>query len=220
LAANQSAYDPPEIVGEPATSHPERLRILHELGRHAAQVNSISTAGFGSAFDWADKTSLNRPGWREFLAMEMKLERRLRLLRDRRMLPESRLGSIRRILERACGRGRSPALNHGDLRLKNVIVDQRGSISAILDWEQCISSLAPEWELSVTLHDLSIDAKQEFLNGYGIGPEDVSAIAPVMKALNIVNYAGEIERLSKARKKSELDWCRVRLSGALDLNCL
>jgi hypothetical protein len=41
-----------------------------------------------------------------------------------------------------------------------------------------------------------------------------------MKALNIINYVGEIERLSKAKKKGELDWCRVRLSGALDLNCV
>jgi hygromycin-B 4-O-kinase len=207
-------------AGEPATSHPDRLRILRDLGRYAAQVNSIRTAGFGTSFDWADEASANRPDWHTFLLTELKLEQRLRILRRRRMLPEARLAKIKRTLENACGRGRKPALNHGDLRLKNVVVDNKGSISAILDWEDCISSLAPEWELSLALHDLTIDEKHEFLRGYGMRPKDVPAIAPIMKALNIINYAGEVEQLSKANDKEELEFCRTRLSGALDLYCL
>ena len=30
---------------------------------------------------------------------------------------------------------RNPVLHHGDMRLKNIIVDQHGSIAAVLDWE-------------------------------------------------------------------------------------
>jgi hygromycin-B 4-O-kinase len=96
-------------------------------------------------------------------------------------------------------------------------VNTAGEICVILDWEDCISSLAPEWELSLALHDLSIDEKQEFLRGYGMRPKEVSAIAPAIKAINIINYAAEVERLSAKKNKTELESCRVRLSGVLDL---
>lgn len=207
-------------AGEPATLHPDRSRILHQLGRYAAVVNSIRTPAFGTSFHCDDGDAPVRPDWREFLRTELKLAERLRILSVHRMLPDRRLARIRKILEGAYGRGRTPALNHGDLRLKNVLVDSKGEISAILDWEDCISSLAPEWELSLALHDLSIDEKQVFLRGYGIRPGDIRAIAPVMKALNVVNYTAEVERLVRERKKTELEFCRVRLSGALDLYCV
>ena len=158
--------------------------------------------------------------WHEFLLNELEVPERLTTLRVRRMLTGDKLVKLRRVLEDACGKGRKPALNHGDLRLKNVIVNTKGDIAAILDWEDCLSSLAPEWELSLALHDLSIDEKHAFLEGYGLRPKDFAAVAPVIKALNIINYVGEVERLHKEKKRSELEFCRLRLSGALDLYCL
>lgn len=205
--------------GEPGDSHPDRLRILHELGRYAALINSLRTVGFGSSFSYADGSSTIRSNWQEFLQSDIKLSERLTTLRARRMLSGEQITKVQRILEDACGRGRKPALNHGDLRLKNVIVNSKGDIAAILDWEDCLSSLAPEWELSVALHDLSIDEKHVFLEGYGLRPKDFAAVAPVIKALNVINYVGEVERLHKEKKRSELEFCRLRLSGALDLYC-
>ena len=35
-------------------------------------------------------------------------------------------------------------------------------------WEFCSSNVAPYWDLSLALHDLSIDAKQASLGGYGV----------------------------------------------------
>jgi aminoglycoside phosphotransferase (APT) family kinase protein len=119
----------------------------------------------------------------------------------------------------AIGRKRkAPSLNHGDMRLKNVIVDAAGKITAIIDWEECCSQIAPYWDLSVALHDLSVDAKQAFLEGYGLSPKDLGALAPSLRALNIVNYAPAIERA--ARDRVALDWFRARLAGALDLYTL
>jgi hygromycin-B 4-O-kinase len=48
-----------------------------------------------------------------------------------------------------------------------VLVDDKAKIVCILDWEHCTSNLAPEWEMSLTLHDLTMDEKQEFVAGYG-----------------------------------------------------
>ena len=38
-----------------------------------------------------------------------------------------------------------------------------------------------------------------------------------MKALNLINYAPEIERLAQAKESAQLAHYRTRLSGALDL---
>jgi aminoglycoside phosphotransferase (APT) family kinase protein len=207
--------------GEPATFHPDRIRILHDLGGYAARINSIRTHGFGDSFDWwRNELSSSAQGWEEFLRTEFELDKRLRTLGRRGMLPHRQLERVRAILRAAGGKDRRPALNHGDLRLKNVLVDGKGRISAILDWEKCSSQLAPEWELSLALHDLSIDEKEALVSGYGLSAKVFSAMASTIKALNLVNYVSEIERLAKAKDKTQLEYYRIRLKGALDLYCL
>lgn len=206
--------------GEPALSRPDKSRILHQLGGYAAQINSIRTNGFGESFDWADSFVPRRSDWQEFLYADLNLDHRLKVLRTNKMLGHQQIRKVGTALENAWRKGRTSALNHGDLRLKNVIVDRKDNIAVILDWEHCISSLAPEWELSLALHDLSIDEKHWFLDGYGIRLQDLASIAPAMKALNIINYVAEIERLAKSGNKKELAFCRIRLGGILDLYSL
>jgi aminoglycoside phosphotransferase (APT) family kinase protein len=205
------------VQGRDATMHPERVAILREMGRYAALINSISTTGFGSVFDWSSNQLSRNDTWKEYLHGELRLDARLEILRKQRMLSAPKLKTLRSTLERAAKRSTKPALNHGDIRLKNVMVDDAGKITALIDWEHCVSHLAPQWELSLALHDLSIDEKQEFLTGYGLPPKQFAAMAPVIKALNVINYAPHIERLVELDDRVELDHFRVRLSGALDL---
>jgi hygromycin-B 4-O-kinase len=204
------------VAGRPATDHPDRLRILRELGRYAAGINRIRTVGFGSTFDWSDNELSRNACWRDFLAGEFGLRRRLELLARQRMLPAARLRALRATVEAgagACG----PRLVHGDLRLKNVLVDDEGAIVAIIDWEDCSSNLAPQWELSIALHDLSIDAKEALIAGYGLSPAGLKRAAPLMKALNILNYADDIARAVEAGDEAGLDRYRMRLAGMFDL---
>ncbi|MGH9944866.1 MAG: phosphotransferase family protein, partial [Pyrinomonadaceae bacterium] len=208
------------VRGHEATRHPERLSILREMGRYAALINSIPTAGFGSVFDWSNNQLSRNETWDDFLHKELRLEARLELLRRHRMLSPQKLKELSSSLEGAAGRKLKPALNHGDLRLKNVMVDERGAITAIIDWEDCVSSIAPQWELSVALHDLSIDEKQEFLQGYGLPDKKATEIAPVVKALNLINYAPYVEQLAEAGNAAQIERYRTRLSGALDLYSL
>jgi hygromycin-B 4-O-kinase len=113
-----------------------------------------------------------------------------------------------------------PSLNHGDLRLKNVIVDEDGEIAAIVDWEDCLSTIAPPWELSISLHDLSIDEKDLFIEGYGLNSKQVQEMSPLIKAFNIVNYSNAISGAVEAGDHKGLAEFRLRLSGALDLYSL
>jgi aminoglycoside phosphotransferase (APT) family kinase protein len=203
--------------GEAGSTLPDRSLVLKELGRYAALINSIPTVGFGSAFEWSQNRLSASTGWKDFLEREFGLDRRLRVLARYKMMPRAKLEKIRTVLLEASSDRRKPALNHGDLRLKNVLVGEKGRISAILDWENCSANLAPEWELSLALHDLSIDDKELFLEGYGLPVKAVSKLAPVVKALNIVNYVAKVERLAAAKDGDQLARYRRRLCGDLDL---
>jgi hygromycin-B 4-O-kinase len=101
--------------------------------------------------------------------------------------------------------------------LKNVIVDEDGEITAIIDWQDCLSTLAPHWDISIALHDLSIDEKHLFIEGYGLSNADVEEMAPLVKAFNLLNYANTIEQAAADGDHKTLDECRLRLRGSLDL---
>lgn len=204
------------VSGTEASHHPKRLSIIHEIGRHAKEINSIQTNNFGESFDWLD-SPLQPRSWSDYLDNEWKAMERLSFLAEREFISKESIERLHSIIEEAKKWNVRPTLSHGDLRLKNVIVDEDGEIAAILDWEECLSTFAPAWELSIALHDLSIDEKQAFLEGYSLDDLDVIKMAPVLKAFNILNYVAVIDGALMEDDDSTLNRCRLRLSGALDL---
>jgi aminoglycoside phosphotransferase (APT) family kinase protein len=204
-----------KVEGEEATFHPNRL----QMGRYGALINSISTNGFGSTFDWSNNQLSHNESWADYLHKELHLDARLQILKKQKMLHPKQIKKLQTILLKPPRGNAKPSLNHGDIRLKNVIVDDDGQITAFIDWEHATSNLA-YWELSLALHDLSIDEKQEFLGGYGLSEKEVIESAPFIKALNLLNYAPEIERLAQAKDVQRLEQQRIRMSGALDLYSL
>ena len=207
------------VTGSEATHHPKRDRIVHEMGRYAQIINSIRTTNFGRNFDWTTSGSKNST-WSEYLDGEWELDQRLRLFGELKVLPGQDLNKLRKIVDASRTLQVKPSLNHGDLRLKNVIVDDDGQIAAIVDWEECLSTLAPQWELSISLHDLSIDEKHLFLEGYGMNPQQIEEMAPLIKALNILNYCDAIKSAMDKDDHKTSENLKLRLSGALDLYSL
>jgi aminoglycoside phosphotransferase (APT) family kinase protein len=208
-----------KVEGQEATHHPQRLQIIKEMGRYAALINSIRTNGFGSTFDWSNNQLSHNDTWEDYLQKELNCDARLELFKKQKILPPKQIKKLRTILFKPPGKVARPSLNHGDIRLKNVIVDDDGQINGFIDWEHATSNLA-YWELSLALHDLSIDEKQEFLKGYGWTEKKLTESAPFIKALNFINYAAKIEHLAVAKDKQQLEQLRTRLSGALDLYSL
>lgn len=208
------------VEGSEATFHKERLKITREMGELAAKINTIQTNCFGSTFDWTSNQLSRNETWKDFLESELQAENKLQILEKRKVLDAPQVKKVRQILAETAKLKIKPKLNHGDIRLKNVMVDDEGKIVALLDWEHSTSNLAPHWELSLALHDLSIDEKQEFLEGYGLNEKKLGEIMPAVKAINIINYAPEIERLAQEKEKAKLKQYRTRLGGALDLYSL
>lgn len=205
------------VPGSEATHHPERLKILREMGRHAAAINAIPTRGFGQTFDWSEnKLSLNST-FKDYLDNEFRYEEKIRSLLKNKMISDAQAKKLTAVFAAAARSRVKPVLNHGDMRLKNVIASDDGRINAIIDWEGCTSNSAPAWELSIALHDLGVDGKQYFLEGYGLSEKKLQDALPLVKALNIVNYASAVDEFAAAKDKTSLAQYRLRLSGVLDL---
>jgi hygromycin-B 4-O-kinase len=96
-------------------------------------------------------------------------------------------------------------------------VNKQGKIQAIIDWENCASNIAPYWDLSIALHDLSIDGKQRFLEGYGLNFEEFNSMSYALAAFNMINYVPALERAIAKKNKLRLEFYRLRLNGAFDL---
>lgn len=206
-----------QVTGAEATYNENRLDIVREMGRYGAIINSIPTKGFGNTFDWSNNQLSFNETFAEYLENALQADAKIETLEKHKMISAEKAKSLRKIFTDAKKMKVKPHLTHGDLRLKNVLVGEDGKITAIIDWETCTSNIAPQWELSLALHDLWIDEKQAFLEGYGIAPKKYLEIAPLVKAFNIVNYAPTVERMANAKDKKRLEEYRLRLGGELDL---
>ena len=206
-----------KIEGEEAVNHPDRLNILQDLGKYASLIHSIPTTGFGKVFDWSKNKLSKKKTWLEFLEKELMVAEGLKFLQDNDILSKKKIKRLNGEFERLKKWKITPCLNHCDLRLKNVIVNEGGEIKAILDWEDCSSNCAPYWDFSIALHDLSIDGKQKFLEGYEPDMGEFSKRAYALTVFNIINYIPALQRIIARKDKNGLAFYKLRLDGAMDL---
>jgi hygromycin-B 4-O-kinase len=209
------------VPGQDATDHPDRLTLLREMGRLTRLIHGIRTTGFGQEFDTTKRRFTGAANWRDYVAKELRVEERLDVLNRNRMLSRQQASRLEGMMLDIVSWDVEPVLNHGDMRLKNVMaVGEGATITAVLDWEFCSSNVAPYWDLSLALHDLTIDAKHVFLEGYGLEEDEIVAISDVIKAINIINYAPYVAKAAEERNAALLAQYRTRFSGALDLYSL
>jgi hygromycin-B 4-O-kinase len=206
-----------KLEGTDAMHHPDRHQVLHDLGRYAQLIHSIPTSNFGDVFDWSQNKLSKNKTWKEFLNNELAFAGRLQVIEKLNILTKPHLKKFISQFHAIEKWKDTPCLNHGDLRLKNVIASDNGKILAIIDWENCMSNIAPYWDLSIALHDLSIDEKQCFLDGYGISPEAFEKMSHAIRTINIINYAPILQEISQRKDKHALAWYRLRLNGQMDL---
>jgi hygromycin-B 4-O-kinase len=206
-----------KIDGEIATGHPARKEILFELGKIAATIHTIPTKGYGQHFAWSENELSVNKSWKLFLDHDLDLKNRVIILLRNKMITEETAKKLDEIiLAMSKWKGKS-ILQHGDLRLKNVMVSPTGKIKAILDWEDCLSAIGPAWDLSIALHDLPVDSQQKFMEGYGMSVRQLIGIKEYIKAFNLLNYAPVIDQLKREKNKEALAGYRGRMQGVFDL---
>ena len=205
------------VAGTEAIHHPDRLNILLKLGQYARKIHSIETESFGSVFNWSKNKLSKKKTWVEFLEEELRVADGLKFLEKHEILSKKKIRHLNTQYTKIKKWKVNPVLNHCDLRLKNVIVNDDGEIKAIIDWENCTSNCAPYWDLSIALHDLSIDAKQKFLEGYDLDINDFAKRAYALTLFNIINYIPILQIMIDKKDKDGLTWYKLRLNGDLDL---
>jgi hygromycin-B 4-O-kinase len=205
------------VTGIEGVHHPERQKIIEDLGRQARKINSIRTRGFGETFDWSNNELSRNTNLKEYLEGEYGYEARIETLDRSGLVPSPTLKALGRIMRDLSKQKVRPVLNHGDMRLKNVLADEAGKIVAVIDWEDATSNIAPQWELSIALHDLGIDGKQLFVEGYGITPKKLSDIAPYIRAFNLLNYRDEVQRAITSKDKPAIARLKARFAGDLEM---
>jgi aminoglycoside phosphotransferase (APT) family kinase protein len=206
-----------KVAGTDATDHGSNLDVFHQMGEYAAVINSIATSDFGHIFDWSRNRLSRRHTWKDYLVEDLKVDERVETFAKYKVLSPQHLKKLRSSVARLLALKATPTLNHGDIRLKNMVVDEKGKISSILDWEHATSNLAPYWELAIALHDLGIDQKEAFLRGYGIKPKDFQEISPMVRVLNVLHYERVVRHAVKDKDADGVARLKQRLSGALDL---
>lgn len=196
----------------------DRLAVIEDLGRAAAALHTVRTGGYGPVFDWSSNRLSRHERWADYLACGFGVEKRLAILLRHRIVDETQAARLRGTAEAMSRWKRPGVLHHGDLRLKNAIVDaSTGRLAAVIDWEACTSSPGPFWDLSLALHDLGIDEKEAFLEGYGLGARKFEASLPYLRLFNTLNYAGAVQAAAERGQKKRLEWLRLRLRAGLDL---
>ena len=148
-------------------------RVWRSIGQEMHRIHGVPVGGFGETVH--AMTAGGRAGWREYLAYN------LGELTDRD--PLLHLGLLDRdaqaqLRERFTDLTRGPTrlgLCHGDLSLKNVIVDD-GSVQ-VIDWGCAHGHLVPHYDLGVILAESLVEHSPEFvalLDGYGLDPTSFS----------------------------------------------
>jgi hygromycin-B 4-O-kinase len=206
-----------KLEGKEALHHPGRLNILYEMGYYARLIHSISTSNYGHVFDWSKNLLSKNYTLKSFLHDEWKIDHRLQVLEKNNVLEKKQMSKLVAAINKMEKWTIAPSLNHGDIRLKNVITSEKGKIMAIIDWENCTSNVAPFWDLSIALHDLSIEGRHNFLQGYGIDPSEYREMAYGIKVFNILNYTSTIEKIVSTNDTAALQYHILRLNGYLDL---
>jgi len=206
------------VRGAVGTHAYDRIATVRQMGELTACLHQIRTQGFGpAALDAAPLRGARQHSWGAHLEGDLHASERLAALERLGMFLPDNAAEMRRTLAYMCTRRRNPVLHHGDMRLKNVIVDHDGKIAALLDWDNATSSVPALWDLSIALHDLTIDEKQAFLQGYGYGPRELTKSIAYLRLLNALNYAPVVAEMAERGETAKLNWYRARIAGDFNL---
>ena len=208
-----------KVRGVVGTHAYDKIGTVRQMGEITARIHRIHMPGFGpNAVDAAVAGGVaRRHSWGAHLEADLHASERITALERLGMFFPDNADRMRQILGHMSAWRRNPVLHHGDMRLKNIIVDPHGKIIAVLDWEHCTSSVPALWDLSLALHDLTIDEKQAFLQGYGYGPRELTKSIGFMRLLNALNYASFVVQMAERGETAKLNWHRARFAGNFNL---
>ena len=161
--------------------------VWRQLGRYARLIHSIEVTGFGLKLEDLTQGD-SRESWLEYLNYNIESLNENDELRKLKVVTQSQSQVIRAIFGDLKRKTFNFGLNHGDLSLKNVIVDESGKVN-LLDWGSAEASIVPHHDLiqmlkmNILENDPDDAAIQSFLYGYGISQSEFEQMRPTLQSL-------------------------------------
>jgi len=158
-----------------------------ELGRYASLIHSIEVAGFGLKLQDLIQGD-SRESWLEYLNYNIDSLNDDDELIVLGVLTKSQSNVVSPIFADLKGESFDFGLNHGDLSLKNVIVDESGKVN-LVDWGSAEASIVPHHDLIQLLkmnmleNDPDNAAIRSFLEGYGMPLSEFEQMRPTLDSL-------------------------------------
>jgi aminoglycoside phosphotransferase len=161
--------------------------IWRELGKHAKLIHSVEVSGFGLKL--SDMTQGDgRASWLRYLQYNIESLTEDDQLIELSVVTKSQSKIVKAIFASLKTREFVFGLNHGDISLRNTIVDAHGVVN-LLDWGSAEASIVPHHDLIQMLktnmleNDPDHDALRAFLDGYGISQTEFKRMMPELESL-------------------------------------
>jgi aminoglycoside phosphotransferase (APT) family kinase protein len=183
--------------------------VWRELGRYAGLIHSIGVQGFGLKLSDITRGDA-RNSWLRYLEYNIESLNADDPLLRLKVLTRLQAQVIRGAFADMRGREFTFGLNHGDLSLKNTIVDASGRVT-LLDWGSAEASLVPHHDLIQLLKmnmlegDPDDEALRAFLDGYGISTAAYERLAWELETLLVLRAFDKL--------RWALDWKAEELDG-------
>lgn len=173
-----------------------KLGIWRELGRYARLIHSIGVPGFGLRLSEITQGDA-RKSWLRYLDYNIESLTENDPLIKLKVLTQLQSRLIRNVFADLRKREFTFGLNHGDISLKNTIVDKHGRVS-LLDWGSAEAGIVPHYDLIELLRmnllegDPDNEQIQAFLDGYGISPAEFKRMMPELESLLVLRAFDEL----------------------------
>ncbi len=197
------------IAGDEGRDSPApKLSIWRELGRYAKLIHSIDVAGFGLRLSEITHGDA-RKSWLRYLEYNIKSLTENDPLIKLKVLTQVQSKFIKEVFADLKGREFTFGLNHGDISLKNTIVDIRGRVN-LIDWGSAEAAIVPHHDLiqMLKMNMLEGDPDGEeiraFLDGYGISTTARERMMPELGSLLVLRAFDKL-RWAIDRNVEELD---------------
>jgi aminoglycoside phosphotransferase (APT) family kinase protein len=197
------------IAGDEGRDSPApKPGIWRQLGKYARLIHSIGVKGFGLKL--SDITQGDaRKAWSRYLEYNIESLTEDDPLIKLKVLTRPQAKVIKAVFADLTGREFTFGLNHGDLSLKNTVVDVRGRVS-LLDWGSAEAAIVPHHDLIQMLKMNMLEGVpggeeiRAFLAGYGISPAALERMMPELESLLVLRSFDKL-RWAIDWKVGELD---------------
>jgi aminoglycoside phosphotransferase (APT) family kinase protein len=179
------------IAGDEGRDSPApKLGIWRELGKYAKLIHSIGVRGFGLKLSEITQGNAQK-SWLRYLEYNIESLTKNDPLIKLKVLTQLQSKLIKDVFANLRGREFTFGLNHGDISLKNTIVDVHGRVN-LLDWGSAEAGIVPHQDLiqMLKMNMLEGDPDGEeiraFLDGYGISLAELERMMPELESLLVL----------------------------------